>query len=279
MIEGIAYKGKFQKFDEIVSKKDLEIENNLNQEIQNRTNADTVLEEKITEETTTRTEKDAELKGLIDTEIANREAADTEINNTIGDINTLKTESKDSVVNSINSIQRHKIVSEAEYNQMVQDGTIDNDIVYEITAEDILPVADNQFSELFNKIYPVGSIYLSMNDTFNPNTAFGGVWEKIQTGRYLQATDNGAGNLINESLPNITGEINTNGQFGSDIATSASGCVSLSDKMNWRTQTQTSTSGGGSMIHINASKSSNVYQDNAKVQPDSIKVIMWRRIN
>lgn len=65
--------------------------------------------------------------------------------------------------------------------------------------------------DLFNIIYPVGSIYLSMDDNFNPNIVFGGKWEKIQTGRYLQACENGSGELVDESVPNITGAVGQNG--------------------------------------------------------------------
>ena len=47
---------------------------------------------------------------------------------------------------------------------------------------------DNQLTiaEVFDRIYPVGSIYISVNDT-NPSVLFGGTWEQI-TGRFLLAT-------------------------------------------------------------------------------------------
>lgn len=40
-------------------------------------------------------------------------------------------------------------------------------------------------TEIFNSIYPIGSIYLAMHNT-NPTNLFGGEWEQIE-GRYLMA--------------------------------------------------------------------------------------------
>lgn len=38
-------------------------------------------------------------------------------------------------------------------------------------------------------LYPVGSVYLSILDSFDPNTAFGGTWELVGSGRYLLGGD------------------------------------------------------------------------------------------
>lgn len=42
--------------------------------------------------------------------------------------------------------------------------------------------------EIFSLIYPVGSIYISTSST-NPNTLFGGTWERVSKGRCLLGVD------------------------------------------------------------------------------------------
>ena len=39
-------------------------------------------------------------------------------------------------------------------------------------------------NDIGNIVYPVGSIYMSMNET-NPSTLFGGTWERLADGRCL----------------------------------------------------------------------------------------------
>ena len=52
----------------------------------------------------------------------------------------------------------------------------------------INPNASFDPTAYFNKIYPVGSIYMSVSST-NPSILFGGTWTKIE-GRFLWATGN-----------------------------------------------------------------------------------------
>lgn len=59
----------------------------------------------------------------------------------------------------------------------------------------------DKFASAFNKVsvldqvYPVGSIYISVNNT-NPSTFIGGEWQKLSANYYLMASDNGGGGAV-----------------------------------------------------------------------------------
>lgn len=56
--------------------------------------------------------------------------------------------------------------------------------IYPLTTADQVIFNDNKrLNDLFNLIYPVGSIYISISEV-NPTTLFGGEWEQIK-GRFL----------------------------------------------------------------------------------------------
>ena len=66
--------------------------------------------------------------------------------------------------------------------------------------------------QIIDMVYPVGSIYMSFNNT-NPATIFGGTWQQIE-GQFLLAADSehkvnstGNGKLTEEHLPKITGSL------------------------------------------------------------------------
>ena len=53
---------------------------------------------------------------------------------------------------------------------------------------------DNSKISLIDTIYPMGSIYLSINAT-NPSEYFGGTWEQITSDAYLKIVSSNAGSL------------------------------------------------------------------------------------
>lgn len=74
-------------------------------------------------------------------------------------------------------------------------------------------------SDLFNLVYPVGSIYMSMNNT-SPAALFGGTWEQIRdtfllgSGSYIIGTTGGEKEhqLTENELPYIEGHFTWHGE-------------------------------------------------------------------
>ena len=53
----------------------------------------------------------------------------------------------------------------------------------------IIDYIDSKFSRFFTKIFPVGTIYTTVNKDFDPNVTFGGTWERYAKGRTLVGVD------------------------------------------------------------------------------------------
>ena len=75
-----------------------------------------------------------------------------------------------------------------------------NKLIYSLTAESILSM-----------VYPVGSVYISVNDV-SPEKFLGGKWVKISQGRVLQGASGTqtAGTEVSAGLPNIS--VSSNGE-------------------------------------------------------------------
>ena len=135
-------------------------------------------------------------------------------------------------------------------------------------------------------IYPVGSVYLSMNAAFNPNTAWSGTtWEKIKDGIFLESNAT-PGTEKQAGLPNITGNLGNYDQAGktslfTDHAIVTTGAFKWNEGTynvvsNALVATGSNTTKNNS-ITLDASLSSSVYGGSTTVQPHSITVIMWKR--
>ena len=142
-----------------------------------------------------------------------------------------------------------------------------------------------QIDAIVNKIYPIGSIYMSMNAT-SPSTFFGGTWQSIGAGRVLQGADDAhaAGTEIEAGLPNITGtwasrwnsevrgfhDLTCDGAFYRVTDTSKPGRITAEDGY-------ANNSNHNGYPCFDASKSNAIYGKSDTVQPPALAVYMWQR--
>lgn len=100
-------------------------------------------------------------------------------------------------------------------------------------------VADLTAESILSMVYPVGSVYISVNDV-SPAAFLGGTWEKISQGRVLQGASGTqtAGTEVSAGLPNISvtwndGHTHTRGSMnitGTVVTHGASsGCTDIGD--------------------------------------------------
>lgn len=126
-------------------------------------------------------------------------------------------------------------------------------------------------------IYPIGSIYMSVNDT-NPSNIFGGVWEQIKDtfllacgDKYLNGLTGGEEKhkLTIDEIPNHSHQMEYNGtQINSDQATSGwypGYQIAMSEKWSadmpyWYTKAT-----GGGQSHNN--------------MPPYLAVYIWKRVS
>lgn len=58
---------------------------------------------------------------------------------------------------------------------------------------------NTQISTFFGNLYPIGSIYITASDSFDPNGKFPGVWTKLDNDAYLKIVGSGAGSTGGQS--------------------------------------------------------------------------------
>lgn len=141
---------------------------------------------------------------------------------------------------------------------------------------------------IFDLIYPVGSIYISVNST-NPEVLFGGTWEQIQ-GKFLLGMSSSypAGSTGGEAkhtltaneIPNHEHDIrqygNTMKTFPSDIAVDDPSKNTYATQINGVTSAylKSSVSWGGELVAGNMKNSGGQAHNN---MPPYLAVAMWKR--
>lgn len=150
----------------------------------------------------------------------------------------------------------------------------------------------NNVDSWIDAYWPVGSIYLTVNNT-NPSTYFGGTWEKISTGRVLMGASNDSqlGTTIDSGLPNITGS------FDPQWSDSSGGGVMFGEQYNgaiytsrpsdrgywWASVTSEGPAGSSTQyktrMNFDAARSSAIYGRSSIVQPPAFYCYIWKRVS
>lgn len=125
-------------------------------------------------------------------------------------------------------------------------------------------------------VFPVGSIYLSKNNT-SPAELFGGTWVKIAENRAIMGASSAhvAGTTVEAGLPNITGTFVANAfTDGSIKTTGAFYAASLSESKTATSYSTFQTKGLG----FDASILNSIYGASSTVQPPALYINIWERV-
>lgn len=142
--------------------------------------------------------------------------------------------------------------------------TKDSNTLYNITDDTDVTLT------LLNTLYPVGAIYIGTMNAC-PLQALGvGTWQLVATDRVLQGagTRGSVGTTVNESLPNIKGDLNI----------AVRGHTASGAFYNTNSGKVASVGASNEGTAFSASLSSSTYQDNAPVQQNAYLVNIWERI-
>lgn len=161
-------------------------------------------------------------------------------------------------------------------NKKLDSTTIDKDLYVGDTGKQLKDIKSNQ--QIFDLIYPVGSIYISINSV-NPKDLFGGTWEQIKD-RFLYATQSTSGNTGGSK--NHTHSLDTNTAVGAIRLNDGGSLEYAETTVSANITTNYSITGtggkGGSAsrtnhyamkLYGNTSSSSNM--------PPYLEVYMWKR--
>lgn len=158
-----------------------------------------------------------------------------------------------------------------------------------VKDKELTPLTNIVSSEaVINLIYPVGSIYTSLDATFNPNDTWTGTtWELQKEGIFIEATqdDTKVGKETEAGAPNITGSAtgrihsNNTSTTNAGYFNGATGCVEITTKGYYLPYSNGNNSykKNSAGFTIDASKSSAVYGKSNTIQPYSVKAKVWKR--
>lgn len=135
----------------------------------------------------------------------------------------------------------------------------------------ILSIGTDSESEFLDKVYPVGSIYMSVNST-NPGTLFGGTWEQIQDTFLLAAGSTyAAGSTGGEAEHTLTtAEMPSH----SHVVTRATTSYASGQQSSWRALSWSGTNHDYSDVVSSESSGSGNAHNN---MPPYLAIFVWKR--
>lgn len=177
----------------------------------------------------------------------------------------------------------------AQYNAIT---TKDNNTLYNITDDtqastyeaysksETDALLTNSISTLLSNLYPIGSIYISTQNTCPLATLINGsTWVKVSEGRVLQGADNDhtAGTTIEAGLPNITGKFTQSDCQVGTYNAGANGAFYMTYENRGYMYGRMNSSENRGDLGFDASRSNPIYGNSNTVQPPAYVVNIWQR--
>ena len=132
-------------------------------------------------------------------------------------------------------------------------------------------------SNILDKVYPVGSLYITTSKTNPLETLItNSKWELIKEGNTIfTGSDSKLGTYVEAGLPNITGSFLGNKYANLDDTLDVTGCFYQEGSSN------RGASGGDArkLVHLDASRSNAIYGKSTTVQPPALYVKIFKRIS
>lgn len=141
-------------------------------------------------------------------------------------------------------------------------------------AQSLINDVNNRITNTLNALYPVGSLYITTQNTSSCPIASlisGSQWQLVAQDRALWGGNgSNANTTIAAGLPNITGNLGVS-EWGNDITSGAF----RHDGTQFR---NADYDGWTNTFTFNASRSNSIYGQSSTVQPPAYRVNVWRRI-
>lgn len=136
---------------------------------------------------------------------------------------------------------------------------------------------NDQTLATLNMVYPVGSIYLSVNST-DPSTLFGGTWEQLKD-RFLLGAGDTYSNGTTSGAATHSHELKPSHVQAEVTGTSNKLSFTTRSSVNWNSDYQATGITTGSQVYVSQNYGAGVHGDteNANNMPPYLVVYMWKR--